>query len=58
MIESSIFLKERGLVTHTIRKMTSGAIYGTFIGLLVGLGVIGGVKLIEALSGVRIEQGN
>lgn len=56
MIESSIFLKERGLVTHTIRKMTSGAIYGTFIGLLVGLGVIGGVKLIEALSGVRIEQ--
>lgn len=56
MIESSTFLKERGLVTHTIRRMTSGAIYGTVIGLLVGVAIVGGVKLIEHLSGSTINQ--
>lgn len=56
MIESSTFLKERGLVTHTIRRMTSGAIYGTFIGLIAGVGVVGVVKLIELLTGSTITQ--
>jgi len=56
MIESSTFLKERGLVTQTIRRMTSGAIYGTFIGLIVGVLVVGIVKLIEFATGTMIEQ--
>ena len=55
MIESSTFLKERGLVTR-LRRMTSGAIYGTVIGLLVGVAIVGGVKLIEHLSGTTINQ--
>ncbi len=56
MVESSTFLKERGLVTHTIRRMTSGAIYGTIIGLLVGLAVLGGVKIVEHLTSSSINE--
>ncbi len=56
MVESSTFLKEKGLVTHTIRRMTSGAIYGTFAGLSIGLLIVGVVKLIEHFSGTKIEQ--
>lgn len=56
MIESSTYLKERGLVTHNIRRMTAGAIYGTFSGLGIGLLIVGIVKLIELLTGSKLEQ--
>lgn len=54
LIEQSKFLKERGLVTKSIRKMTSGSIYGTFAGLAGGLIVVGLVSLISYLASFNL----
>lgn len=50
LVESAKFLKDRGLVTKSIRKMTAGSVYGTFAGLAGGLIVVGLVSLITYLA--------
>ncbi len=50
LVESAKFLKDRGLVTKSIRKMTAGSVYGTFAGLAGGLVVVGLVSLITFLA--------
>lgn len=54
LVESSKYLKDQGLVTKSIRKMTSGSIYGTLCGLAGGLIVVGLVGLVTHLASFNL----
>lgn len=56
LVEHSKYLKENGLVTKSIRKMTTGSFYGTIFGFLVAMLVILVAMLFQELTKVDLKS--
>lgn len=56
LIDSSLYLKEQGKTTESLRKMTMGSLLGTIIAIPTALLIVLIVYIIEKVSGINVND--